>query len=237
MKRVTFLTAWILALVFSVTSCIIDLDGGPYESDTRTFGQTGFDRLDMGSNFDITVRQGSSFDIRADGNRRDLDDLDVYVRGGTLYARYRNNLRSRRYETRFTITMPTLRAVDFSGASNAQVGRFTDISSLDVRLSGASKAEVDTDADVLFVDLSGASNLRMRGAGDELRVELSGASTLDSYDFPVRTARVDLSGASTARINVSQRLDAKASGGSSVRFRGTPTVNSDVSGGSSVRPD
>ncbi|GAB3013388.1 head GIN domain-containing protein [Spirosoma pulveris] len=227
----------LIALLLSLASCsLIREDAGPYQGDTQTYAFTGFDRVDMGSAFNITVQQGNTFSVVVEGDRRNLNDLDVYTRNGTLYARYRNP-RRREYQTAFTITMPTLRAVDFSGASRSTVRGFSNIENLDIALSGASESQVSAPASRLNVVLSGASVLRLTGQGTSLTSDLSGASLIQAFGYPVDQANVVVSGASKANINVGTSLVVKASGASTVRYRGTPTVQQQLSGASSVQKE
>lgn len=236
MKRAIFLTTC-LAFLTSLSACTFNfIDRGPYEEITQTYALSGFDQLSMGSAFTIDVQQGSRFRIDVRGNRSDLDDLDVYTRNGVLYARYRNS-RSRRYTTYFTITMPTVRYVDFSGASKSTIRGFTNLRSFEISLSGASKSTVDLDAANLNVDLSGASTLDIGGLGSVMEGDVSGSSTLEAFDFFVNEAKLDVSGASRARVNVARNLDVTASGASLVRYRGNPSVRQTISGASSVQRD
>ncbi|MFC5411050.1 head GIN domain-containing protein [Larkinella bovis] len=236
MKLTSLLSAFLMLALVSLISCDFERIG-PYEEDDRTYGLTNFDRLDMGSAFTITVERGSQYSIKARGNRRDLDDLDIYTSNGTLHAKYRNGSRNRRYDMTITITMPTLRSVDFSGASRSDVTGFQGLRELDIILSGASRARFDGGTDRTNIDLSGASDLDLKGASGLLFGELSGASKLEAFDYPVDEAELDLSGASTARVRVAKRLDVNASGASSVRYRGTPELKSRLSGSSTVRQD
>lgn len=226
----------VLILVASVSCGLQREDVGPYQDDKRTFGMTNFDRLDMGSAFIITVQAGTEFQIIAEGDRRNLDDLDVYTRNGTLYARYHNS-RSRKYETSFTIVMPTLRGVSFSGASQSTINGFDNLNELDIQLSGASKGQFALQAREVDLTLSGASNLELNGEGVEMEADLAGASTLKAFSYPVKTADLNVSGASNASVSVSGTLDVEASGASKVRYRGTPSVRQRLSGASSVHTD
>ncbi|QHW00203.1 head GIN domain-containing protein [Spirosoma endbachense] len=238
MKRTTFFQLICTALLLTgLSSCGWRReDIGPFQGDQQTFELANFDRLDMGSAFTITVQPGSAFRILAEGDRRNLDDLDVYTRNGTLYARYRNS-RNRQYETSFTITMPTLRGVSFSGASQSSIAGFTNLNELDIELSGASKGQFAVQAKQTNLTLSGASNLQLSGLGAALGADLSGASTLQAFAYPVNDANLDLSGASKANISVSSSLDIDASGASNVRYRGAPSVKQRLSGSSSVQTD
>ena len=225
--------SWIAVLALGLGACIRD-DVGPYQGDTQTYALTGFDRLDMGSAFSITVQPGPAFNVVAEGDRRNIDDLNVYTRNGTLFANYRTN-RNRQHQTSFLITMPTLRGVAFGGASQSSITGFTNLSELNIELSGASRGQFTGGAARTVVNLSGASTLQLNGRGTALSAELSGASNLQAFPYPVGEAAVNASGASKVSLSVSNALVADASGASTIRYRGTPTVRQRVSGASTVQ--
>lgn len=234
MKHTQFLGIGLVALLIGVAGCSLKReDVGPYQADQQTYSFTNFDRLDMGSAFIITVQQGTTFNVTVEGDRRNLDDLQVYTRNGTLMAQYRVN-RNRKYTTTFLITMPTLRGVAFSGASRSTVTGFTNLNNLDIHLSGASEGQFTVQAARTNLNLSGASSLRLNGNGTGLSADLSGASLLQAFSYPVGEANLEASGASKASVSVANSLDVDATGASSVRYRGTPAVRQRLSGASSV---
>jgi len=225
----------ILAVALFLTACHTE-DPGPLQEDRRDYSLEDFDRVEMGDAFDIEVRQGTFFKIRARGDERNLDDLEVKTEGTTLVIRY-DNQKNRKHTTYIEITMPTLVQVNFSGATKSTVTGFTDLESLRVSLSGASKSEIEVDAAAMDIALSGASKLTLAGSGDELSVNASGASELQAFSYAVSTADVNASGASRCKVSVADKLRAVASGASSVIYRGSPTVDGDSSGGSKIEQD
>ncbi|HAK79184.1 MAG TPA: DUF2807 domain-containing protein [Runella sp.] len=238
MKKSLVIFLFALLALFA-QSCVFISEGTltPLDPTSQTFNLRDFDQLEMGNAFDVRVRQSGQFSISVRGDRRDVQDLDVYVdRSGKLVMKYRN-WRVRRYDMEVDITMPTLTEVDFSGATTSTIEGFTNGRTLDVELSGASKSVIDSDWDRINVDLSGASDLVLHGQGLTLAGELSGASHVDAFDYPVDNVDLDLSGASTARVLVGKTLRVNASGGSTLRYRGTPELRSNISGGSTVKPD
>lgn len=238
MKKSLVIFLFALLAVFA-QSCVFISEGTltPLDPTSQTFNLRDFDQLEMGNAFDVRVRQSGQFSISVRGDRRDVQDLDVYVdRSGKLVMKYRN-WRVRRYDMEVDITMPTLTEVDFSGATTSTIEGFTNGRTLDVELSGASKSVIDSDWDRINVDLSGASDLVLHGQGLTIAGELSGASRVDAFDYPVDNVDLDLSGASTARVLVGKTLRVNASGGSTLRYRGTPELRSNISGGSTVKPD
>ena len=225
-----------LMLAGALLSCR-EVDPGPRQNDDKSFAIVDLDRLEISSAFDVTVRQGSAFSIRAEGDRRDLSDMEVTKTGSTLTVNYKNSGR-RQYTTYLTLTMPALKGADFSGAVNSRITGFSDrVSRFDLSLSGSSITQLELNSDELYVWLTGASNLRAMGTGKRIEASVSGASELTAFDYPVDQVKLVVSGASRAKVSASQLLNVNASGASEVLYRGSPQIEQDVTGASWVKKD
>lgn len=225
----------LLGVASVFTSCDSE-DPGPLQERERNYSIIDFDQLELGSSFDVSVTEANLFSIHVKGDRRNIDDLEVYKSGSTLIIKYDEN-ESRNHETYIEITMPRLISAKFSDGSVSTIKGFESEGQLRIGLSGGASCQLDAGYKKIDLDLSGASTLRMNGLGDELQAKLSGASILSAFDFPVRIANVDVSGASRARLTVSDAIDAVASGASEVRYRGNPLIESDASGASTITKD
>jgi hypothetical protein len=230
-----FSLATIALVSVVVTSCYTE-DPGPLQQMEKDYSIDDFDRLEMGDAFVIRVEQGNFFSISARGDERNIDDLEIRKEGSTLVVRFDDN-HNRKHQTFIDITMPSLREANFSGSTNSIVTGFEDEDEFKISLSGASVAQVDVEAIELNITLSGASSLNLSGVGSEVSVGASGASEFKGFNFQVEDAYVNASGASSCKVNVSDKLNAVASGASSIFYRGNPAVTSNVSGGSTVQQD
>jgi hypothetical protein len=202
----------------------------------------GFEKLDMSSAFHIDVTQGATFKVLVDAERsEDLEDLDVRVSGGTLIAKYNGKggwkWNNNRKKVSFTIVMPNLRMVDFSGATKSKISGFNDLEEITLKFSGAANSEINIKADKVNLDCSGASSIKMNGNTSKMNFDVSGASSVNCLNFPARDVDADISGASSVKVNATKTLTVEASGASSLRYRGQPSVKSDVSGASSVKSE
>lgn len=211
-----------------------------FAQNSKEYSLKGFDKLEISSAFVIDVKYGNSFKVLVDAERtEDLEDLDVRLSGSTLIVKYRDSKgwkwNNNRKRVSFTIVMPNLKQVDFSGATKSKISGFNDLEDVTLKFSGAANAEVSINADKVNLDCSGASRLKLNGKTSKLNFDLSGASNVDSYNFVARDVDAEVSGASSAKVNASKTLNVEASGASSVRYKGQPSVRSDVSGASSVR--
>ncbi len=226
---------WVLMVVF-FAACDQSEDPGPRQEAEEEYAILDFDRLEMGDAFIISVEESPFYSINVRGDRRNLDDLEVGKVGTTLRIRYRD-YEHRQYPTYITITMPLLRAANFSGASSSTVTGFTGLEDFDFILSGASVAQLGVEAQRFHLTVSGASKITLTGRAGDMDASVSGASVYSGFAFPVEHATVDVSGASKMSVMVSQTLDAIASGASHILYRGSATVNSSTSGASSVQAD
>lgn len=223
-------------LALSLTACFDYEDEGPLQYQEERFTITDFDRLEIGDAFIIRVTEGNYFSVEVRGDRRNLDDLDVYKSGSTLVVRY-DEYESRRHETYIDIVMPSISAAVFSGATNSVITGFDDLESLNISLSGASVSQIDIEASQLILNLSGASVADLRGEAASLDAEISGASSIKAFTMPIVNASLNVSGASVAKVAVSDNLEVTISGASTVIYRGNPVISEEISGGSSLQRD
>lgn len=225
-------TAFTLLLV----SLIVQLG---HSQIVRNYNLSGFQKLNMGSAFVIKVVQGNTFKVISKGKKEDLDKINVFVEKGTLVAESKSKWKLWQNENtsriEFQIEMPTITAIDFSGATTSFVTGFDDLNNLDIELSGASKSKLDVFANNVTIDVSGASELDLVGRANKMNVSMSGASNIKSTNFPTKSADIDGSGASNIKLSVSESLDIDISGASSVAYLGNPKVHKSSSGGASVR--
>lgn len=238
MRKLRLSSLFAITLIgFIISSCELVQQGvEPRNPEDKTFALKNFDKLSMGNAFQINVKQGPDFKMKVNGDSRDIDDLNVKVTNGELKVYY-SKWRIRRYRMEIDIEMPTVKEVDFSGASTSYIQGFDNLDELEIDLSGSSKATLSANARFYEIDLSGASVLDLKGNGNEMEADLAGASKLNAFDALVEKATLDVSGASTGRVNVSEQLYIKASGASKVRYRGNPRVSSNLSGSSKVDKD
>jgi hypothetical protein len=183
------------------------------------------------------------------------------VVGGTLIIRMADNYSrwwkwgNEDYRIKAYVSVNELYAINGSGATNIKIVNGLNSEKLKINLSGASDLKGDIKAGTLMTEFSGASNFKasvqanalsvkgsgacdieITGSGDDLIVDVSGASSVKMYDYMVKAASVEASGASSIKLNVSGMLKARATGASSIDYKGSATIKDmQSSGASSVK--
>ncbi len=202
---------------------------------TREESLSGFDAVEASASFQVSIRQGESFRVvvRVDDNI--VPYLRVDKEGSTLRLGLRPNSWVTNATLQAEVVMPELSRVEASGASRVAISGFRSARDLVLEVSGASTVEGDIQSADVTMEVSGASTVRLTGTGQGLQANVSGASTVDLRAFPVRDADVEVSGASSATVVPSGRLDVEASGASHVYYVGNPTMGRiETSGASSI---
>ncbi|MDN4166472.1 PspC domain-containing protein [Cytophagales bacterium LB-30] len=216
-------------------------DSRYYDGFSKSYDElTNFTSIEANDYFDIQINQSDSFSVRIDGDRDILSHTELYVSGTTLYLDIENDhwfdIRYGEFKNRVKvyIDMPALRAIELSGAVEAELNNFT-ADYLDIELHGASNLKGELTAESIDVEIHGASSLQMDGKADKLAARVKGASRLLMVDFPVNQAYLDANGASSIEVQVKDILEVETSGASQVGYKGSPRVEHDGNGISGLR--
>ena len=187
----------------------------------------------------------------------EMDDISIINLSGAVKADFKGTFKTESLDMELSgassasgleISGHTLE-VECSGASNLDMtGRFSN--EIEIDLSGASNIDYNGGAEKFNADISGASNMNCFGDFKTLKISCSGASNADiegiglkaDYDcsgasnieakkFVVRTAEVELTGASKAKVNASEDIYHDVSRGSKMTYYGDAelhNMNSDT---------
>jgi hypothetical protein len=206
---------------------------------TRDRNTTGkFHSVDVSGALNIYVKQDSGQAVRVEADENLQDLIEIHEENGTLYISPRDNfnLDPSNNAIKIFVTAPQYRNLEVTGASNIYgENRITSSETLGIHLTGASEAKLDVKAPRIDAEMTGASHISLSGETKDLDIEGSGASGVKCFDLKTENTRLDISGACSAEIFASVKLDVEASGASEVQYKGTPAVTQSVTGASNIR--
>ncbi len=238
MVRRVVVLALALMMLLGMSGCVVRrVDTGPKTSEV--YPVSGFDSVDFSGFGTLEVEQGDEYGLELTGSTRELERVEVEVRGDTLHIRQKSrwtlwfwDAGGQRIDVRLTV--PELRELVVSGAGEVDVEGLEG-DEFRFELSGAGEFSArDIDVRELSVTLSGASSAQLNGSADSQSVVISGAGDYDGRDLESDEVRVDISGASSATVWAKETLDITTSGAASVDYYGSPEVTTDVSGAGSI---
>ena len=217
----------LLCSIVAVAALSCNKDKECPSSTEQSFALENFSRIAAGENFQVTIRKGTTYSVKASGCSRDLSELELSIGNGQLLEAKYSRYRSSRYRVYLDITLPVLSSVQLSGASRATDNGFADQpSSIRAALSGVAECTLNGTGINTYLDLSGESKLNVSGNTESLSGNMSGASQLNSYGLTSNEVDLTTSGLSKAYVAPLNALYASASGDSRVYYKGNPPLTS-----------
>ena len=247
----------ILASLTMFTGCIrVDMSekNGPITS--QGYDYADFTGIEIGSSFNLEVTPAASYNVTITAGKNILEHIRVAKTGSILKITIEGWSFNWwwQHNPKVTVTMPVLTALYLSGASQGSALGFKSAEDFNLKLSGASRLDMDMTTGYFTselsgassingrltatgsdIDISGASHMNLTGSGGDIKLHSSGASSVDFVYFTVNNADFELTGASHASLDVRGRLDVTLSGASNMKYLGNPTLGKvDVSGASDL---
>lgn len=208
------------------------------DGESLSFDNENFNSILVGSLVQVEIIQAEEYKVALKGKY--ADRVKLYQTGRELKVRYKEDWKilddEREDMVHLYIETPNLENLELTGGCKGRIVGFDD-RDMEISLDGASELLAIINPKRLDAYLGGASILNLEGAAESLDIKLDGASSLDAFSFNVDYAEVTTNGASKAKINVEESLEAKASGVSQIRYRGNGRVNSNSDGLSTIKRD
>jgi hypothetical protein len=256
MKKIIFLACLFIAFVAQAQTKM----GVIYDENVQVRKLPNFTSIRVSNAIELYISQSNKTEVAVSAKSEEYRNrIITEVNGGTLIIRMADNRwwkwGNEDYRVKAYVSVKDLYAITASGATNIKIVNGLSSEKLKINLEGASDLKGDIKAGTLMADLSGASSLKgtlqanalsvkgsgacafeVSGSGDDLILDVSGASSVKMYDYLVKGASVDASGASSVKINVSGILKLNATGASSIDYKGAAAIKDmQSSGASSVR--
>lgn len=255
MKKIALFAFLIMAFTLQAQNKM----GVIYDENVQVRKLPNFTSIRVSNAIELFISQSNKTEVAVSATSDEYRNrIITEVVGGTLIIRMAdNNSRwwkwgNEDYRIKAYVSVNELFSLTCSGATNTKIINGLSSEKLKINLSGASDLKGDIKAGTLLADLSGASSFKgtvqanalsvkgsgacdfeASGAGDDLIVDVSGATSVKMYDYLVKGASVEASGASSVKINVSDILKPHATGASNIDYKGNPTIKEMQSSGAS----
>jgi len=244
MRKCVVLTAFVVVAAVILSGCVAvtlgpsQIQGGgvrgvgevisfPVETDS-------FSSVQINGHYDIVYREAPLSSVRFEIHENLVEHLDVKVEQGTLVISSDVNFAFDSPPTVYIYT-PRLDGVSIHGAGRMRDWDTVATESFSLWLGGALTGNLPLDVENLDAVVTGAASLRAAGRADTASIGVSGAGDVTARELQTQHAVVDISGAGSVIVAVSDTLNASVAGAGSVRYIGDPNVTQSVAGAGSVR--
>ncbi len=256
MKRL-FATIMTLAALFAATTAM----AGNVVTETYPI-KSDYTAISVSNGIEVELIDAPKNSIRVEVDELLFPYLQITVKNGVLHLSYADQRKVERLRKRnrdineahvyvsaygvdtFSASgMAEIEANDISIAVKTLTISLSGMASVDFervecttfKLSSSGMAEVDANltASECKISISGMSEVDLEGRTDHLTLDLSGMSEVSLNELQARTAKVSVSGMSSAEVYASESITGGVSGMSKLTTYGSAEVSVSTSGGSS----
>ena len=247
-------------LTFAALSAATTVMAGNVVTETYSI-KSDYTAISITNMIEVVLLDAPKNSIRVETDERLMPYLQIVVKNGVLVLNFGDQreverLRKRNLNLADTRVYVSARGVDTftaSGMSEFEADMPIAASTITISASGMSsidfervecktfslsisgKTEVDAQlqADKCDLSVSGMSEVDLEGRTDRLSLRLSGMSEVSLEELHARTAKVSVSGMSSAEVYATESITGGVSGMSDLTTFGSANVNVSTSGGGS----
>jgi hypothetical protein len=215
----------ITAICLAITSCIdgqirktVRGDGNVVKKERTA---ASFDELRVSTGIDVYLKQGDKESLAVEADENLHEYILTEVRDGVLHVYTDVNIREAKMK-RVYVTMKEVTSLKTSSAGDIVGETPVKGNSIELDASSAGNIKLEVYAKKLEVDISSSGDVTLSGEAETLKADLSSAGDLEAFNLQVKEADISASSAGDARINVSEKINARASSAGDITYRGNP---------------
>lgn len=178
---------------------------------------TNFTKIELSGSVNVIFRESDTLSLKVTAYSDEMSRVFTEVKNETLEISNKGKFSS---PVSVVVSAKTLNKVSTSGAVDFKTQNTIQNDTLILDISGSSNVNIVTSSKNIKITQNGASDLILKGRAGSLVAEVSGAAELKAYGLQIENAELLTTGASTAKVNVSNKLKANASGASTIKIKG-----------------
>lgn len=237
MKMLLKITGILLAaavILIMASSCISftgTIGSGNVISEERKV--EGFNKISVSAGINLFIKQDSNESLKIEAEDNLMPIIITEVKNGRLEIRFKQF-----FSIGFSATKPVNVYVAVKNLNEINASSGASVKAEEIRtdnfkinLSSGALGEIIVLASQIDADASSGSVIRISGKTDTQNINLSSSGNYDAENLSSKTAYVNVSSGSSAKVNVSDSLNVNISSGGVVQYVGSPKVSSDISSG------
>ena len=222
----------------NITADAQESDGGG-GTGRRDFSVTSFDRVALAGSHNVIVTVGGAPSVRAEGDAKELERLEIKVEDGELKigTRKTNGISFRRDHKGVTVhvTVPSLSGAMVAGSGDLRIDKVEGdrfaaaiAGSGDIEIAAMRVAEAD-------FKIGGSGGIRASGAAQSSKLSVAGSGSLDLDALETQRTKVSLAGSGDVRARASEAADVSIMGSGNVTLSGSAKCSVSKMGSGDVR--
>jgi hypothetical protein len=215
------------AAAVATAGCARDREESAGPAITRNFPVTGFERLEVGGPYEVTVTTGSAPSVRASGGQRSIERMTVRVENGTLkiYTRKRSGMNFGAWQSgtvKLAVTVPRLTGAEIAGSGSILVDKVAG-DAFNAGVAGSGELRLGrVNVKRLKAEIAGSGDIKAgQGRADAVDYDIAGSGGIEGAALVAEVATISIAGSgdisahatSTASVDITGSGDVRMTGG------------------------
>jgi len=217
----------IAAAAAASTGCARDRSESAGLATTRDFQVAGFERLEVGGPYDVTVTTGSAPSVQASGGEQAIERMIVEVKNGTLriYTKKRSGMNFGRsdgnHSVKLTVTVPHLTAAQIAGSGSISVDKVAG-DSFAAGVAGSGELSLgQVDVKRLKAEVAGSGDINLgQGRATAVSYEIAGSGEIDGKALIAQAASLSIAGSGDISAHATRTASVDIAGSGDVQMTG-----------------
>jgi hypothetical protein len=201
---------------------------------TQILPVANFNGIDLTISNNVTVKQGSTQEVKAIGHPNIIDKITTSVSNNLWEIRLENDCYED-YELSIEITVPNINRLELSGSGDILVNDFINQNDLNLKISGSGNIDLNEFEGITNIDiiLSGSERFKVNNdisTLNTLGLTNSGSGKYVGFAISSNDCTINSSGSGNNELKAINSLNVTISGSGSVFYKGTPSITQNVTG-------
>lgn len=173
--------------------------------DARSYAARDFAKVELRGSDDVEVSTGGDFSVRAEGDPKILDQLEIRIDGDRLIVGRKDragwNWGGDDGDVRILVSMPTIRSGLLAGSGDLTINRATG--DFDGNLAGSGDMTIGIlQGGRADFSLAGSGTIAASGQIDRFELSIAGSGNFDAPGLTASNAEINIAGAGDVRALV-----------------------------------
>ncbi len=214
------------------------------EQKTEDRHLTGFNAVEVGSPYDVTITQGATESVKVEAPEDVMPHITTEVVDGVLkiYDKRHNfhwdDLFWHHKKILVYVVIKDVNSIVVSGSGDVKFRDGLHADKMNLHVSGSGDVDGELEVKNLETSISGSGDVKLSGHAETSAVRVSGSGDYSARGLLTTDTDVHVSGSGDAKIYASNKIDASVSGSGDVSYGGHPkSVSKSKSGSGDIGGD
>lgn len=205
---------------------------------TRNFQVGAFDRISLTGSSNVVVTVGGAPSVRAEGDSKHLEKLEIRVENGVLQIGYKKGSWSfgrNQGPVTVHVSAPSLRGAEIAGSGDMRIDKVQG-ESFAADIAGSGEMQVAAlAAKAASISIAGNGDVTIAGTADAAEFEIAGNGDVRAGGLQVRRASVSIAGSGNVETRATESANVDIMGSGDVVVTGGAKCSVSKMGSGDVR--